>query len=114
SYMTSTSDEVKEFGKRSGMNTNSTGWDIAGQFFRNKLAPTPSIIAGMYGSEFEQRETSDRVAKSFYPMWISGGLEEYQKSQSLPVTLATTALGLFGANFNTYGGAQFASAEGTN
>lgn len=114
SYMTSTSDQVREMGKRQGIQTNKTGFDIFSQFMRNKLAPTPAIISGIYGTEFEQRETSDRISKSFYPMWISGAMEEYETSNNLTRTLGTTALGLFGANFNTYGGAQFASAEGTN
>lgn len=112
-YMTSTSNSVKKMGERSGMSTNKTGGDILSQFFKNKLAPTPAIIAGIYGSEFEQRETSDRLAQSFYPMWISGFFDEYETSDNLSRSLGTTALSLFGANFNTYGGAQFASFEGT-
>lgn len=114
SYMTSTSEKVKEFGKRDGMKVNNTGLQVLTQFMQNKLAPTPSILTAKFlGSEFQQRESNDRIVKSFAPMWFSGGFEEYEKTGNMGWALGTTALGIFGANFNTYGGAQFASAQGT-
>lgn len=113
-YMTTTSSSVRMFGEKSGMRTNDTRFESGLKFFANKLAPTPSLVFGWAGSEFQQRESNDRLAKSFGPMWLTGAMEEYDKNQNIAFAIGTTALSIFGANFNTYGGAEFASKEGTN
>lgn len=113
-YMTTSDPIEREFGGYVAGFRNKDGWDITRDFFRNKLAPAPNIaLSRIMGGSKANEESLDRLAETAYPMWIGGGIEQYKKTQDLTETFTLTALGMFGLAYNTYGGPEFAGANGT-
>lgn len=97
------------------MGENDSKWLLTGKFLKNKLAPSPSIVWGYFSNSRERRESGDKFAESFAPMWSTGIYEDItENNKPVAEALGYGVLGILGMSFNTYGGAEYASAKGTN
>lgn len=104
-YMTSSSNEIKETGE----GRNFTKGDIIGRFVRNKFAPAMSLTwEHLNKTASQELEYGKKVRESFIPMWITSGIETYEKTDNVGLSSTLGVLGIIGANYNTYGGAEFA------
>lgn len=106
------------------------GWErkqvshLAEDYVVNKFSPSASYLYNRFlrtdwhASQAMERTRVPNVnvpGLSFLaPMWVTGMFEDYDYSGDLTSTIGLGLLGALGLNYNTYGGAQFASNDGTN
>lgn len=110
-YQTSSSNAIKQL---DGVGRNKDRRTLGIEYIANKLAPTAALIWQYGGPETDQNEIGERFTGSIFPMWMSSAWEQYEATDKPYEAISLGALGVIGLSYNNYGGAEFATKQGTN
>ncbi len=114
-YATSSSKKVRNLGTGNEM----TKEEVFFQFNQNKFGPTfGPIYRYLFKTEQDRAEVVERKFSDtpFFlaPMWATGIKDAFHKSDDVITNTVLGMLSPLGANYNIYGGAEFANLDGTN